>query len=314
MLEADFDVAARLAVATLTGLAVGIEREWSGHAIGPAARFAGARTFLLLGFVGGVSGWLAVQGHTAVAAILLGAAGLLVVAAYVMASRPGGEAVEGTTEAAAVAVLAAAVLAGLGHLQLAAGAAAVLVLVLREKGTIHAFVARIDDIEMRAALQFAVLALVLLPVLPNGPYGPYNSFQPRQLWLVVLFLSGLNFLGYLARRVVGEARGYAIAGLLGGLSSSTAVTLAFARQSRETPERGAALATGVIGACTILLPRVILVSFAINPDLALAFLPLAVPPFLVGAALVGYRLWGETEAAPRRGIRGTTRCGWGPPS
>lgn len=286
----DLVTAMRLAVAAFAGLAVGIEREWSGHASGPAARFAGARTFLLLGFIGGVAGWLADQGLLAPATALLSATGLLIVAAYVMAARPGGEAVEGTTEAAALAVLAVAVIAGLGHLQLAAGATAILVLALREKGTIHQFVKRIDDVELRAGVQFAVLALVLLPLLPEGPYGPYGGVEPRKLWMVVLFLVGLNFLGYLARRVVGNHRGYLITGVLGGLSSSTAVTLAFARQSREARAPGPALAAGVIGACTALPLRLLAVSLVLNPALALAFVPFAVPPLLAGAAMVAVAL------------------------
>src|SRR5882672_4540514 len=157
-MESELDIALRLAVAALAGLAVGIEREWSGHATGPRARFAGARTFLLLGFVGGMAGWLLTLNLDAAATVLLAGAALLAVAAYIIASRAGGEAVDGTTEAAVLAVLAVAVMAGLGHRQLAAGAAAVMVVVLREKGAIHRFVTRIGDVEMRAALQFAVLA------------------------------------------------------------------------------------------------------------------------------------------------------------
>jgi uncharacterized membrane protein (DUF4010 family) len=300
MIETEVVAATRLAVAAVTGLAVGIEREWSGHASGPRARFAGARTFLLLGFTGGVSGWLLDQGLMAAAAALLGTAGILIVAAYVMASRPGGELVEGTTEAAALAVLAMTVVAGLGHLRLAAGAAALLVLVLREKGRIHGFVARIGEVEMRAGLQFAALALVLLPLLPEGPYGPYGGVAPRQLWMVVLFLSGLNFLGYIARKAVGPERGYIIAGLLGGLSSSTAVTLSFARQSREGRNAERALALGVVGACTVLLLRVLVVSAVLTPPLALALLPFLVPPLLLGAALVTLGLRTDRDPAAAR--------------
>lgn len=278
--------AVNLAVAALAGLAVGIEREWSGHASGPNARFAGVRTFLLLGLVGGVAGSLLEGGAELVAGVLLATGGALTVAAYVMASRRGNEAVDGTTEAAALAVLAIATLAGTGELRVAGGAAAVMVLALREKSQIHSIVARIDDLEMRAAVQFAVLALVILPLLPEGPFGPYGGIEPRKLWVIVLILSGISFVGYLARRLVGESRGYGVAGLLGGVVSSTGVTLSFSRLSRDHAALGGPLALGVVGASTVLLLRVLVVTLALNPALPLPLLPLLVPPFIVGAVIV----------------------------
>lgn len=290
------------------GLAVGIEREWSGHASGPAARFAGARTFLLLGLVGGAAGLLLDAGHElSAAALLLGAAALAVGAYVVVARRATEDAADGTTEAAALAVLGLAALAGRGLLPLAAGAGAVMVLALREKGTIHGFVRALDEMELRAALQFAVLALVLLPILPTGPYGPLGGIRPRELWIVVLLVSGLNFAGWVARRVVGVRRGTAVAGLLGGLISSTAVTLSFARQSRERPDDAPALALGAVGACTILLPRLLGLTLALRPALTAALLPFFVPPLLVGAGLLvlglrrsGTTRTGEDPAPPAR--------------
>src|SRR5512138_3223557 len=111
------ETVARLAVAALSGLAVGLEREWSGHASGPLTRFAGLRTFLLIGGLGGVSGWLLSTGSGGASTVLLGGASALIVAAYVVAARPGGHAIEGTTEVAALMVLALGVLAGLGFLE-----------------------------------------------------------------------------------------------------------------------------------------------------------------------------------------------------
>jgi uncharacterized membrane protein (DUF4010 family) len=282
----ELEPAAGLLVAGLVGLAVGIEREWSGHASGPQARFAGVRTFLLLGLVGGVAGLLVQRGADLSAAVLLAGAAGLAVAAYAVAARHGGvEAIDGTTEAAALAVVALGTLAALGELRLAAGVGAVIVLALREKSAIQGAVRQVDDVELRAALQFAVLALVLLPILPEGPYGPWGGVRPRQLWIVVLLVSGLHFAGYVARRTVGTSRGAAVAGLIGGAISSTAVSLTFARQSRERPAEGMALALGVVGACTLLLPRLVLLTLTLSPALTLVVLPILLPPFLVGLTL-----------------------------
>lgn len=279
----DLQVAGGLAVAGLAGLAVGIEREWSGHATGPAARFAGARTMLLLGLLGGVAGWLIGGGLVIAGALLLAGGGVLTVAAYVMAAREGGDAIEGTTEVAALLVLALGLVSGLGFPLLTSAVASVMVLALVEKPRIHAAIERLGERELAAALQFAVLALVILPLLPEGPYGPFDSIRPRALWAAVLLFSGLNFAGYLARRAVGTTRGYALTGLIGGLVSSTLVTLQFSRRSREEPAAGRALGLGVVGACTVLVVRVGLVGTALNPAIGAALVPYLLPVLALGA-------------------------------
>jgi len=291
-------IVVRLVVAALAGLAVGLEREWSGHATGPLARFAGLRTFFLLGTIGGVSGWLADSGTLALSAVLLAGATALSVAAYVVAARGGGQTVDGTTEVAAILVLALGVLAGLGYLELASGIVAVTVLALSEKERLRELVRRIGAEELRATLQFAVLALVVLPLLPDRSWGPWGGIHPRNLWIIVLVFSGLNFAGYLARRAVGPERGYGVTGLVGGLISSTAVTFQFSRLSRDDHELAAGLAVGVVGATTVLLPRLLLVSAVLNYEVALALLPMLAAPLLVGIVLVAFALarrWSQPQ-------------------
>jgi hypothetical protein len=164
-----------LLIAALGGAAVGLERQWSGHADGPGARFAGIRTFTMLGAVAGFSGWLWTAGSTGPAAILLVGAVALVTAAYVAGSR---QDIDGTTEAAALVVLAAGVFAGMGSLKLASGIIALLTLLLVEKSRLHAMVQRIDDVGLRSGVRFAVMALVILPLLPEGPSGPLGGIRP----------------------------------------------------------------------------------------------------------------------------------------
>lgn len=287
----DGETARNLGVAIVAGLAVGIEREWSGHAAGPAARFAGARTFLLLGLVGGIAGWLARGGADVLAFVTLGGGAALTVAAYVMAARRGAGDVEGTTEVAALAVLALGTAAGLGFPLLTSAATSVMVLALAEKTRIREWVRRIGERELAATLEFAVLALVVLPLLPTGPYGPYGSIQPRTLWSIVLLISGLSFAGYVARRGLGPAAGYALTGLLGGIVSSTAVTLTFASQSRRQPAASAALAWGVVAASAMVVPRVLIVATALNPAVAVAVLWYCTPPLIVSLAFVAWILW-----------------------
>ncbi|HLK09816.1 MAG TPA: DUF4010 domain-containing protein [Candidatus Binatia bacterium] len=270
-----------IAGAALGGAAVGVERQWSGHALGPAARFGGVRTFTLLGGLAGTAGRLWTAGAAAPAAVLLAAAAALVVAAYAAASRRD---VDATTEVAALVVLAAGFVAGTGALALASGIVAVTVLLLVEKSRLHALVAWVDDAGMRAAARFAVMAVVVLPLLPAGPYGPLGGVRPRELWLFVLFFSGLSFLGYVARRAAGPQRGDVLAGLLGGLVSSTSVTLAFARTSREEPAAGASLACGATAASAMMFVRTLTATALLHPPLGGALVPYLAPPAAAGAA------------------------------
>lgn len=279
----DLSALTHLVVAALGGLAVGIEREWSGKAHGPRARFAGIRTFTLLGLVAGLSGWLWTAGLTGPALVFLAGLGALVVVAYQAASRHD---IDGTTEVSAFVVLAAGVLAGAGNDRVASAIVAVTVLLLVEKKQLHRFVRRLDVVQMRAGVRFAVMAAVILPLLPTGPYGPFGGVRPRQLWGLVLFFSGLSFLGYLAKRALGSSRGYALTGMLGGLLSSTSVTLTFARLSRGHESIGRSLAAGVMGANAMLFPRVLIASAVLAPALAAALWPAFVAPIIIALGLM----------------------------
>jgi uncharacterized membrane protein (DUF4010 family) len=141
------------------------------------------------------------------------------------------------------------------------------------------------------------MAGVVFPLLPAGSYGPWGGVRPRMLWALVLFFSGLSFLGYFARRAVGKNRGYAIAGTLGGLLSSTSVTLTMARLSHRQPDLGRALAAGTLGANSALFPRVLVAAVVLAPALARAVWPAFVAPVVIGVALL---LTGIRDSAKRR--------------
>jgi uncharacterized membrane protein (DUF4010 family) len=274
-------------IAALGGVAIGIEREHSGHATGPKAHFAGIRTFTLLGGLGGIAGWLWLSDMRAFAIVLLAAAAALVVAAYIAASRSD---VDGTTEAAALIVLAAGVLAGAGSTRLASGIIAITALLLVEKSALHRLVARMNETGLQAGFRFAVMAIVVLPLLPEGPYGPMGGIRPRELWLLVLFFTGLNFVSYIARQLLGARKGYVLAGILGGAVSSTNVTLTFSRLSRAEMAMSSPLAAGVLAACTTMYPRVVIATSVLNPNLGLDVLPYLIPPFLVGCIILALNL------------------------
>jgi uncharacterized membrane protein (DUF4010 family) len=284
---------AGLLIAALGGLAVGLEREWSGHASGPKSRFAGVRTFTLLGAFSGLSGWLWSIGFQSPATVFLLGASALIVSAYARASK---QDVDATTEVAALVVIAAGFIAAIGGWSLAGGVIAITTLLLVEKSRLHEIASSLDDKAVRAAVRFSVMAIVILPLLPEGPFGPWGGIRPRTLWLVVLLFSGLSFLGYLVRRTVRSSSGYSVAGMIGGAISSTAVSFSFSRLSQSERNAGASLANGVIAACTVLFLRVAIATTVLNPALARAATSYFVVPFAVGAVLTAVGMWSNAKA------------------
>ncbi|HLQ67009.1 MAG TPA: DUF4010 domain-containing protein [Candidatus Limnocylindrales bacterium] len=287
MVTHEVETALRIAIAALGGAAIGIERQWSGHATGPHARFGGIRTFTLLGVLAGIAGvCLTLQAMPVAAALVAGGAAIVAGAYWKMDRKD----VEATTEVAALVVIAAGVLAGAGQLVLSSGIIAVSTLLLIEKSRLHAAVAHLDRAEVQAAAQFLVMAVVILPLLPAGPFGPLGGIHPRQLWILVLFFSGLSFVGFLARRIVGQRHGYVVAGLLGGMVSSTSVAFTYARASHDDPQSGRQLAYGVLAACTVMYLRILIATGVLNTDLMTALLPYLGPPLLVTAGVTVFGL------------------------
>lgn len=300
MTIAEFDLGgfAGVIVAVLGGAAVGVERQHSGHATGPDARLGGIRTFTLLGTAAGIAGFLIQAGLPIPAAMLITGALALIVAGYVRASKRD---IDATTEVAAVVVIGAGVLAGIGQLQLSAALTTLTVLLLAEKPRLHGFVARLDQPTMLAVARFAVMSAVILPLLPEAPFGPGPGIRLRDLWILVLMFSGLSFAGYLAQRVTGSA-GYPLTGLLGGLVSSTSVTLSFARLSPSRPDSAAALAAGAVAASTVLFGRVVVVAAILDRSVVPTLLRYLAPSFIVGllAVALAFRSLRGAKAAPTR--------------
>jgi uncharacterized membrane protein (DUF4010 family) len=294
-----------MVVAALGGAAVGVERQRSAQ---PDAmpKLGGVRTFTLLGGISGIAGFLTTQQAAGVATVLIAGAVLLCAISYMATSKRGHDA---TTEVAGLVVIGAGFAAGLGWIALASGVIAISTLLLVEKSSLHALVSRIDDDELRAAARFGVMAVVILPLLPEGPFGPFGGVKPRELWLLVLFFTGLSFAGYLARRMFGAKRGYPLAGLLAGMISSTNATFTFARMSRRDTQLSEPLAVGAVAACTMLFPRVAAATFVLDYRVAMAVLPYLAAPFLLGVVVLA--LWWRTnpESTPQAEVSNPLQIG-----
>ncbi len=304
-----------LAVAALGGLAVGVEREWSARRPGEPARFGGVRTFLLLGLTGGLAAVLFRLVDPRLGLVLFAAGLGLLLVSYQVSARGGN--IDATSEVAGLLVLGAGAAAGFGLLIVASAVSAATALVLVEKGRMHAAVARLESSGLEAGARFAVLALVVLPALPQGPIARLGGLEPQKLWGIVLIFAGLSFAGYIALRLAGPERGYAIAGFLGGLVSSTAVTLNFARESRRDSgdaNVSKALALGVVAACAMLPLRVGVVAALLAAPVARALVPALILPLAASAVVVGFTWFRRPQRLRHAHACRTTRCGSGPRS
>jgi uncharacterized membrane protein (DUF4010 family) len=280
------------AVALLIGLLLGLERERARQADEPL--FAGIRTFPLFsiaGYLGALAGQHGLP--LALPAVLL-VLGAFAVAAYV---RTAPTHMGATTEAAALvtALLGAAV--GLGQAPVAAALAVAVALLLALKDPLHKVAGAVSGAEILAILKFAVVALIVLPLLPARELGPYGALEPRRLGMVVVLLSGVSLAGYLLVRVVGGRAGWPLAGLLGGLVSSTAVTLSFSGKARESAALVKALALGIVLASTVLYARGAVVVTVLDPALGRHLWP-RLGALLGLALLLAFLQYRRLEAGP----------------
>ncbi|MES2046317.1 MAG: MgtC/SapB family protein [Pseudomonadota bacterium] len=257
-----------LAYALAIGLLIGLERGWVSRTVRAGTRVAGVRTHGLLGLAGGIAGLLPM----AAAVTILLIAGLIILAGYVRQSRDG-EALSATGAVVGLIVLALGMAATLGHEVEALAVAAATMALLTMRGTLHGLLRGLTDVEMRAAARFAIMVLVLLPVLPDRAMGPYDFFNPHQLMLVVVLVTGLSFASYLLSRRLGAGRGDLLVAGLGALVSSTAVTAALARRLASLGQPSGSLDAGIALASAISVARVIILIGLLAPR---ALLPVGI--------------------------------------
>jgi uncharacterized membrane protein (DUF4010 family) len=295
----DADVAENFATALAIGALIGLERE-KRKADEKDVGAGGLRTFILIALVGAVGGWLTKTFNAPgfmMAAI--GAVAAAVVAAYVMGARVKSDALGITTEIAALAVCLLAGLTTLGYRDLAIMLAVVAGAVLAYKHSLHGLVGRIAWDDVFAGLRLALATFVVLPLLPQEAIDPWGALKPYSLWLLVILISSLSLVGYIATVLLGSHRGVAVTGLAGGLVSSTAVTLSFSRESRSearlVPEL--ALASGILLAWAIMFARVIIEVLVVNAPLV----PRLLIPFAsMGAVSALFACVYYLRATPRR--------------
>jgi len=265
-----------LLVALMIGAVVGLERGWRLRQYGEGRRVAGLRTFALMGLAGGVAGLVGERaGAWVVPVALAGVIALLLLGYRRSASRQDDMGI--TTEVAGVLVFLLGVLATAGQALLALAGGVVTAVVLGFKPRLHALLVWLDGPEIRAILQLALISAVLLPLLPRRGYGPWDVLNPYQIWLMVVLISAIGFVGHFAVRIVGSRRGVLFTGLFAGLASSTALTLTLSRAAREQQALQPLFAAAIVLACTTMFPRLLVLVAAVAPGLlAGLYLPVAI--------------------------------------
>ncbi len=260
------------------GLLIGLERERS-----PAAK-AGLRTFALVALFGTVSGllsdetgslWILPTGFLIV--------GIMTAAAYFRETEgdPGT-----TTVAAIVMCYGLGALVWYGYSTLSVMLAITTTLLLYYKSELRGLTQSLTRRDLISILQFCVLTFIILPILPDRNYGPYNALNPHQVWLMVVLISGISLSGYIALRIVGERHGAPLVGLLGGLVSSTATTLAYARHNNSGTTPLSVVV--ILLANLVVLLRLTVLCLVVSPAILPKLLPILGSGLLFGIAAAAY--------------------------
>ena len=300
LLHGHTETALQLLMALLLGALVGLQRGWVVREQSPGSRVAGIRTHALIGLTGAVATMLATQVTIWILPVVL----LVVAALAIVGYRVQAETTQNLSITGMVGLLLTfcfGALVMVGETITAAMAAVVTTLVLDNKKEIHEALRKLQENELDAAIKLLLISVVMLPLLPRQGIGPGQVINLYEIWWMVVLIASVSFMGYFAVRIAGPEKGLLFTSVFGGLSSSTATSLHFARLARRQPQSVSLLAAGILLACGTMFPRILLYGYLINPQLLIVLLaPLLVMmlALYVPAAVMLYRQRGTTVAHP----------------
>lgn len=280
------DLASRVALSFGIGLLIGLERGWHTRKAPAGSRAAGLRTFAISGLLGGIVGALAqgAEGLSIGGGILLGASFLAFAGVIAVFGREENRAAgrfSATTTIAALLTFVLGAYSAIGDVRVAAGAAVAAVAVLVFRDGLHGWVAKITRIEFESGIALLAMTFIALPIVPNRAVGPFGGVNLREVWILAIVLAAVSFAGYLAVKWLGERRGVLVAGAIGGVISSTAVTFASARRAASHEGSPSVQAAGVSLAMAVSFLRVLAIAGVLAP----ATIRGVAPSLLVAAAL-----------------------------
>lgn len=254
-----------LLVALAIGLIIGIERGWQDRDSQHGQRIAGVRTYGLIGLLGGVFGILA--SHFGPLIFGLGFVALSLVIGMIFVAKQSQSGEWGITSLiAALLVFALAALATTGLALVAAASAVVVVVLLSYKPQLHGLISHLQVEELRAGIKLLLISVVMLPLLPDQGFGPWQALNPYRIWMMVVVIATISFVGYFAIKIGGAHRGILFTGLFGGLASSTAVTLHLSRLGKTNQNLASVAASGILIACGTMFIRMLIVVAILAPS------------------------------------------------
>lgn len=286
------------ASALAAGLLIGAERGWQGRNSDDSQLVAGIRTFALSSLLGAFAMLLGEHFGVIAWAVIFAGFALLVVASYLGELKRLGD-MGLTSEVALLITFLLGSLAMAGYAGLAASGAVAVALLLSLKQSLHGALQRLSEAELSGILKLLFISLVLLPALPNQGYGPWQAFNPYAIWWMVVLIASIGFAAYVAIRLVGMRRGLLITALLGGVVSSTAMTVTLARLASGR-NLHAMLACGLLATSALMFPRILLEVGLVNAHLLpQLFWPLGIATLIYasGALLYFHRAGNEPEEA-----------------
>ena len=291
------DLLLRLIISLALGFLIGLEREYAKRVVDKEEQFAGVRTYTIIALFGFLCAFLSPRfGDWLFIAGLLGLIAM-VITTYVMTAKSGSYGI--TTELSGILAYIIGALVFQDEILLAVIATVVITSLLSLKVKLHSFVATLTPGEIRAFIQFVIISAVVLPFLPDEPFGPNGVWNLHEIWTMVILVTGISLVGYLLAKILGARKGTLLAGIVGGLVSSTAVTLSAARRTREQPNTSNVIAAvSIIAATALLYPRILLETWLMNRQLAFQLaLPITfITLVALGAALLIHRKNGKETA------------------
>ena len=289
----EFNIFYKLAAALGIGFIIGMQRENS-YSRNNSRHPAGLCSFSIVSLCGALSCFLGeLMGSIVPFVTGLIVVGLLLVAshvAYGLSNRENGGPAGVTTSAALIMIYFLGALCWFNRLLEACILMIVLLWLLAVKRQLHEFAKKLSSEDIMATVKFAVISLLILPFLPNHAYGPagLEVLNPHTIWLFVVFISGIGFVGYVLIKVVGPGKGIWLTGLLGGLAGSTALTLNLAGRSCDNEQYAADFTLGIVLSWSVMYVRLYLICVFLVPSLALPLLAPLLVPVVPGLAYAAY--------------------------
>nr|MBN2276544.1 MgtC/SapB family protein [candidate division Zixibacteria bacterium] len=241
---------------------IGLERERSGM-ISKGRVFAGVRTYSLIGVFGFGCAWLYNIGAEWMLPVGLIAMTSLALVGYLAKLRQGH--VGWTSEVAAILTFIIGALCLLADIWVPMALGIIATFLLSEKAQIEDYVESLDKAEFLAVVKFLIVTLIILPVLPNQEYTQFN-LNPRHIWQIVVLVSSLGFAGYFLSKKFGDRIGLKLSGILGGIVSSTVITITAGRIARKTPEQSGDALQASILAGSVMYLRILVLIWIIKPE------------------------------------------------